>query len=160
AAVVPATSASAAGCTFSIKAHPDSEATPFDQLDGIDALSGTNIWAVGLSNAGDDPLVEHYNGHKWTIVPAPTKGAGPELSDGAAISATNVWAVGNYSPPGAHIRTLVEHWNGKKWTIFPSPNPVAGSDNFLKGVAAVSATNVWAVGANGRPGTKPIIEHW
>jgi hypothetical protein len=41
-----------------------------------------------------------------------------------------------------------------------SPNPISGSDNFLKGIDAVSANDIWAVGSNGRPGNKAIIQHY
>ena len=39
----------------------------------------------------------------------------------------------------------MEHWNGTAWSVVPSPSP--GTDgNYLNGVAAVSANDVWAVG--------------
>ncbi|HXJ65981.1 MAG TPA: hypothetical protein VNN79_19655 [Actinomycetota bacterium] len=161
--LVPATTASADGsCRFELVLHPEvGGSQPFDQLYGIDALSGTNIWAVGSSGAAAKPLVEHWINHDWSIVAAPDKGSTTELYDVTAISPTNVWAVGYYTPSaGGHNRTLIEHWNGHAWNIVASPNPVAGADNFLKGIDAVSATNIWAVGSNGRPGSKTIIEHY
>lgn len=45
---------------------------------------------------------------------------GGNLNSGAAISAKNVWAVGNYG--SATSRTLIEHWNGVKWRQVPSQN--------------------------------------
>jgi len=42
--------------------------------------------------------------------------------------------------------TLIEHWNGSRWSIVPSPSP--GGDSLLKGVAAVSANDAWAVGSS------------
>jgi hypothetical protein len=160
--LVPSTTASAAaGCTFKLVGHPEVGSPAFDQLYGIDALSATNIWAVGSSGAAGKPLVEHWNGTKWSIVAAPDKGATTELLGVTAISPTNAWAVGYDTPAaGGHIRTLIEHWNGHAWSVVASPNPIAGADNFLKGIDAVSATNIWAVGSNGRPGTKTIIEHY
>jgi hypothetical protein len=157
---VPATSL-AAGCVIKPVAHPEVGGTPFDQLYGIDALSATNIWAVGSSGAADKTLVEHWNGAKWSIVPSPSKGSIIELQDVTAIGPSNAWAVGYFFPSGGgHLRTLVEHWNGTKWTIVASPNPISGSDNVLNGVDAVSASNVWAVGANGQPGAHTIILHF
>jgi hypothetical protein len=47
------------------------------------------------------------------------------------------------------------HWDGTVWTIVPSPNSAAGYSSLL-GVAAVSATDIWAVGG----GQRTIIEHW
>ncbi|MFL5799170.1 MAG: hypothetical protein ACJ77A_14720 [Actinomycetota bacterium] len=156
-----ATAATAVACTFNPVNHPEVDSPPFDQLYGIDALSATNIWAVGSSGAAGRPLVEHYNGTKWRIVPSPDKGSTTELYDVTVLGAKNAWAVGYYTPVGGgHNRTLVEHWNGTRWVVVASPNPIAASDNFLKGVDAVSATNIWAVGANGRPGNKTVIEHF
>jgi hypothetical protein len=157
----PATAATAASCTIKLVAHPEVDATPFDQLYGIDALSATNIWAVGSSGAASRPLVEHFNGTKWKIVPSPDKGSTTELNDVTVLGPKNAWAVGYYFPTGGgHNRTLIEHWNGTRWNVVASPNPIAASDNFLKGVDAVSASNIWAVGSNGRPGNKTLIEHY
>jgi hypothetical protein len=59
-------------------------------------------------------------------------------------SAKDVWAVGIGGVSG----TLIEHWNGVRWRVTPSPNPATGAAGqvFLFGVAAVSATDAWAVG--------------
>jgi len=46
------------------------------------------------------------------------------------------------------------------WKVVSSPNPGTAS-NFLNGVAAVAANNVWAVGSFGNaPGGQPLITHW
>lgn len=157
----PAIAGKAAACSFKLVQHPDAGDPPFDQLFGIDALSATNIWAVGSSDAAGEPLVMRYNGTRWRIVPTPDKGSITELFDVTVVGPRNAWAVGYYLPAGGgHTKTLIEHWNGTRWTIVPSPNPISGSDNFLKGVDAVSANDVWAVGSNGRPGNKTIILHW
>ena len=71
------------------------------------------------------------------------KSAG-QLHAVAAVSATDVWAVGcSGGCNGAD--SLVLHWNGKKWSKIASPDPGAGFDE-LTGVSAVSARSVWAVG--------------
>jgi hypothetical protein len=60
------------------------------------------------------------------------------------ISSTDIWAVGN-SLSGDVRSTLIEHWDGTRWSVVPSPNgpePI----NWLTGVSAVSADDVWAVG--------------
>lgn len=44
------------------------------------------------------------------------------------LSASNVWAVGDY----ANSTTLIKHWNGTWWLIATSPNPA------LRAVAAVA----------------------
>ena len=70
-----------------------------------------------------------------------------ELFSVAAVSASNVWAVGFSTDSTTTDHTLIEHWNGTSWSVVKSPSPGSGSDS-LSGVAAISANNVWAVGAS------------
>jgi hypothetical protein len=58
----------------------------------------------------------------------------------AATSTRSAWAVGTDGDS-----TLIMHWNGTSWARVPSPSP-GTTENFLGGVAAASAGNVWAVG--------------
>ena len=65
------------------------------------------------------------------------------LNSVVALSATDVWAVGNYilpATPSSH--TLIAHWDGTSWNVVPSPD-VWGT---LTSVAAVGAHDVRAVG--------------
>src|SRR2546427_1444959 len=101
-------------------------------------------------------------GGKWSIVKSPNAGSDVnELLGVAAVSTTNVWAVGYYTKNGG-AQTLIEHWNGTSWQVVSSPN-VGSSANVLYGVAAVSATNLWAVGQHTNThslGYLTLIEHW
>ena len=56
--------------------------------------------------------------------------------------------------------TLIDHWNGTAWTQVPSPSP--GITNNLSGVAALSATDAWAVGSYSTSGDDQhtLVEHW
>jgi hypothetical protein len=145
-------------------------------LFGVTALAPQNAWAVG-SYAGARPghrfwpqrtLILHWNGKTWQRVRSPNppdKNLGTSshhdgLAAVAAVSARNVWAVGNYfrrAANGRHsFQTLVLHWNGKRWKHVASPNPgKLGSPNRLYDVAAISATEVWAVGSYRR---RPLVE--
>src|SRR6266702_1246885 len=98
----------------------------------------------------------------WTVVSSPNPGAGNGLFGVASISANDVWAVGNFSNIGSLEQTLTLHWNGKKWSHIKSPN-VSSQDSELNGVAAVSATDIWAVGAffnTTNNVTQTLIEQW
>ena len=57
-------------------------------------------------------MIVHWNGQAWKKVPSPSP---PQsgLSDVAATSAANAWAVGFYGT--AHPKTLILHWNGRAW---------------------------------------------
>ena len=56
---------------------------------------------------------------------------------------------------------LILHWNGSSWG--KAATPKLPSNNQVLGLAAASATNVWAVGSYGRspaPFTRTLIMHW
>src|SRR5207249_1249822 len=96
------------------------------------------------------------------VVSSPNAGAGNNYLEGVGVaSANDVWAVGYYqNGTGTPFQTLVERWNGTAWSVVSSPNAGIRS-NFLNGVAAVSANDVWAVGYyyNGSV-NQTLVEHW
>jgi hypothetical protein len=107
-----------------------------------------------LFNSPRKTLIEHWNGTRWKHVASPNPGdpagtLGSVLTGVTATSASNVWAVGDYSDSTATL-TLTARWNGTAWKQVASPNPAgtaAFDDNGLNAVAATSAANVWAVGS-------------
>lgn len=141
------------GAGWKIIASPDSSKIG---LNAVAARASNDVWTVGSTNAGKT-LVEHWNGHRWGIIPTPTpaNAFGGTLLGVAALSPTDVWAVGSYITTTAQL-TLIEHWNGHRWSIVSSPNKPS-SANQLRGIAAVSANNIWAVGI---AGTQTLVEHW
>ncbi len=125
-------------------------------LAAVAALSATNAWAVGNYEGPDSlqrTLVEHWNGTSWTQVPSPSSSQRFNiLSAVATVSANDAWAVGSGVTASNKNEQLIEHWDGKTWTITPNP-AVSQGDSTLSGVAAISASDVWAVEG-------PLIEHW
>ncbi len=93
----------------------------------------------------------------WGTVPSPNGGYGPnELRDVAALSATDVWAVGSFGEfiaPEAQI----QHWDGTAWTL--SQLPVNLPRGELLGIDAAAADDVWAVGGAASNGDSFIL-HW
>jgi hypothetical protein len=167
--LLPAAAAASTGA-FTVAATPN-QGTSNNELLGIAAVSANNAWAVGYYQAGtcvcnQRTLSEHWDGSSWSIVSTPNAGTSfgdyDVLKGAAAPSATNVWAVGyagNASSP--NDKALVEHWNGTTWSIVASPDPDYTQD--LYAVAAVSASDIWAVGGsfNYNPyGYGALIEHW
>src|SRR5207244_6438633 len=97
----------------------------------------------------------------WNVVQSPNVGAiWNQLNAVAAVSSSDVWAVGYYINTGILYQTLIGHWDGAAWSAVPSPN-LGTDNNALWGVAAVSSSDVWAVGwyHNG-PGNQTLVEHW
>jgi hypothetical protein len=126
---------------------------------GMAAVSSTDVWAVGsvISGGVAQTFIEHWNGKKWAVVPSPNASAQNNHLDGVtAISVNDVWAVGDFQNASGVFQTLTEHWDGTAWRIVPSPSG-AGPQAGLLGVAAVSTSNVWAVGDTG---SNTLIEQW
>jgi hypothetical protein len=67
------------------------------------------------------------------------------LSDVAAVSATDAWAVGYLG--NAHPVPLIVRFNGSSWTRQSLPGITGGG--VLYSVAAISASDAWAVGGAG-----------
>jgi len=89
-----------------------------NELHSVRATSTTDAWAVGTFISGPatyDTLIEHWNGHVWSVVDSPNPSATTNFLNGVVTtSATNAWAVGYYYD-GAVYHTLILHWNGHTW---------------------------------------------
>jgi hypothetical protein len=138
---------------------------------GLDACMavGEN-YEIGV---GYGPLVERWDGGKWSIVPAPIPGDAALNQNGtyevrlhgvSCASATFCVLVGeftkNWDP--FEIGTLVEEWDGSSWTVQPSPNLPGGKQNLLWGVSCLSTASCVAVGESRNSGGIPntLIERW
>jgi hypothetical protein len=79
----------------------------------------------------------------------------------AALSATDVWAVGNFHRfSDAADKTLVERWDGTQWKLVPTPN-TSSQTNILAGVAVVGSDDAWAVGYFVEHDSyQTLLEHW
>ena len=141
---------------------------PDSSISGVGAITNTllsvsadasnDVWAVGTET------LLHFNGTTWTEVPSPLLHA----NSVTALSPTNAWAVGTvtvFADHRQHTKPAIEHWDGTSWSIVssPNPNPAPTKDTALHGIAAVSADDIWAVGAGNFStvsGTATLIEHW
>jgi hypothetical protein len=78
--------------------------TDFNVLQAVSGSPG-RVWAVGLS--GGATFILRWNGAVWARVPSPSPGkAFNDLSGVSAVSATNAWAVGQFSA-GTAARELI-----------------------------------------------------
>ncbi len=135
-------------------------------LYGVSAVSSTDVWAVGHfsdPSTGTYTLTLHWDGTKWSITPSPNLSPnGNFLFSVEAVSANDVWAVGQYTVPNPPGPTLVMHWDGIEWGAVSNPNP-GTIHNIFWGVSAVSTHDVWAVGnqwdGSGSP-FSTLIEHY
>jgi len=104
-------------------------------------------------------LAEHWDGHRWAVVNSPHPGLADNMLYGvAAVSGSDVWAVGTDSGPDNAFHPLLEHWNGQSWSVTPVP-ALAGADGILTAVTSVPGQGVWAVGqlAMGAPDRQIVL---
>lgn len=141
----------ALACAVALLPHGRAVAAPVQgALSAVAVVSAHDVWAVGNATV-------HWGGRGWHVLPSPTP-AGAHLYGVAALSTSDVWAVGT-TAEGSAGRTLIEHWNGHRWSIVPSPTPPSRFGFALRGVAAVSPVDAWAVGNDNGSGDA-VIEHW
>ncbi|HJP65730.1 MAG TPA: hypothetical protein VKA30_05435 [Actinomycetota bacterium] len=137
-------------------------------FNGVLALSGTDVWAVGEStnpqadNQDQRTLIEHWNGTVWSIVPSPNPAvngnSGDVLMGIDGNGPNDLWTVGwAFDEPNQQIQMLLAHWNGSAWTAAPSPSPL-GSAHFGTAVTTISPTDAWAVGNDSLE--ENISAHW
>ena len=136
-------------------------AGPQTTLNGVATAPSGDVWAVGTDfhTGTARTFIEHrdVNTTRWSVVPSPNASAQNNLLVAvAAVSASNVWAVGDFQNDQNVFQTLIEHWDGTAWRIVHSPSG-SGIQAGLLSVAALSGTNVWAAGNSG---TATLIEHW
>ena len=146
---------------------PNVEGTNVNQLNHVRAVSPDNVWAVGYSGVLSvhySTLALHWNGKTWKIVHTPNPPGSPnsDLSDVAAISATNIWASGyTYDDATSRFVTLFEHWDGHAWKRVASPSVANSDGSFILGLGAVSGGGIWAAGwYDTGGGDAPMMEHW
>ena len=104
-------------------------------------------------------FIAHWDGSAWSVVPAPCLEGKKvsacssasidlnELTGVAAISGNDAWASGsegNVNNMNFHI-PYVLHWDGTAWSLVRTPNR-GGEGSLLRGITALSADDVWAVG--------------
>lgn len=133
--------------------------TLYSTLFDVEVISPTDIWVVGSADAL--PLIEHWNGTRWSVVPLPAGITGGRLNAVEAISATDIWAAGYWLDSTGSVLTLVLRWDGQSWRQVPSPN-VTPADNQLQSLAIVSSDDIWAVGHSGTEvqSRETLILHW
>jgi hypothetical protein len=161
----PAAAASLAGSGWTVE--PSYSFGSLDNvLAGVSAASLNDAWAVGAyypaSSTVLATLAHHFDGNRWTAFPLPNVGAQENVLYAVAMPTTGkAWAVGYYVSGKFVQQTLIEHFDGTVWTVVPSPSPGA-LQNILFSVAAITDSDVWAVGAEQDASGlwHTLTEHW
>ncbi len=134
-------------------------------LNAVTVVAANDVWAVGGFVDGNghlQTLMEHWNGTAWTQAtnPSPQPGSITNSLTGVdAVTSNDIWAVGYYSNNATGPnKAMALHWDGTAWSNVTIPS-VGSRDNFLQGVSAITANDVWAVGYYGNT-YQTLIEHW
>jgi hypothetical protein len=124
-------------------------------LQHVKTFSPTNAWAVGVGESGSlaAATAAHWDGTSWTQVSTGfTTTLGLTMNVITGPSANDIWAAGQAQSFGYHNKvrhSVLLHYNGTAWSQVTVPDTGGIVD-----VAAISATNAWAVGWDGS------VLHW
>jgi hypothetical protein len=124
-------------------------------LQHVKAFSGTNAWAVGTGFSGSQTTATaaHWDGTSWTPVSTGfSTPLGLVLNTITGSSSSDIWVAGQAHSSGYHNRvqhSVLLHYNGTSWSQVTVPDTGG-----LVDVAALSATDAWAVGSDGS------VLHW
>jgi hypothetical protein len=134
------------------------------ELNSISCTTSSSCMAVGRwENASSDfvSLAQVWNGSGWTVVTTPNPGAGTSGQfEGVSCAGANFCvAVGEWYT-GSDWQAQLATWNGTSWTNTTAPEADASVDNFLGGVACISATSCSASGNAGDPNLSPVALSW
>lgn len=145
-------------------------------LNSVVAQAATSVWAAGYFNGlgyNPQPLIERWDGSAWRVVNSPlppgaTAGSFSALS--VVPGSSQLWAVGSVrygaAPPTGGIgyfQPLIERWDGSAWQSVTGPTLPSGAlAGELRGVAALSAMDAWAVGdyTASDHTIRALIAHW
>jgi hypothetical protein len=117
----------------------------FLDLDGVTAISATDVWAVGVYDLTGGPwqtLTMHWDGAEWSVVDS--QSPDPQLNRLYGVTALpqgDVWAVGY----GGNTGTLALRRAGESWALTVTPNE-GTADNVLNAISVHTAQDIWAVG--------------
>ena len=78
---------------------------------------------------------------------------GSNLSQLAALSANDIWAVGQAG--GASSAGLIQHWDGRIWQTVTNPSP---PNTRFNAISARAPDDLWVVGTG--EGHNCVVEHW
>jgi hypothetical protein len=133
-----------------VPGRPDAAGTVYAVLGSVSCARATECFAAGSFIPGAlgnqyRPLIERFNGTRWSVAPAAVPARPVQLFGVSCASATDCVAVGTeYS----HLlgATFAEHWNGTQWTVTPVPVPPNAKDSELNGVSCTGDGSCMAVG--------------
>jgi hypothetical protein len=122
------------------------------RLDDLAVRGPNDVWAVGSAPDAIDglPLVQHWNGHRWTVVASPGLPPGWVGGFGSISTAPNgdLWITGGaQTPDGSEVEDLVYRFAKGRW--YPVPIDGLSHLSYVWNTIPLSPQDVWAVGIGG-----------
>lgn len=164
------------GSAWRVVSSPAPAGATAGHFNAIARIAGTSqLWAVGSVRIGPppagmlgyfQPLIERWDGSTWQIAASPSLPSGSlagSLNGVIALSASDAWAVGDYTTSAHKLRALIAHWDGSAWKVVTGPDAVGSLPVVSLGsVAAANAHDVRAVGHTYTADSQyvPLIAQW
>jgi len=152
------------GHRWSLQSSPSRNSA--SQLSAVSCASADMCMAVGNEvgplRTRSGPLIERWNGHRWTVEAAATP-RGADNTDPLSVSCPSARVcrlVGYYNDsteigvPNVTELPLAEGFNGRRWTLDHVALPTGQSSTELTSVSCPRADRCLTLGAPG-PGTHP-----
>ena len=139
------------GHSWLVEPTPSPVTANGDILRSVSCVSAVDCWAAGYTDGATTNmaiLLEHWNGHSWSIVGAPSPHA-TVVNSISCSSAANCWVVGAYDAFPGVGNLLAEHWNGNRWTIVPTSGS-SGSAGEFAAVSCQAVFTCWMSGSGTR----------
>jgi hypothetical protein len=136
-----------------------------NSLYGIAALPDGTAWATGIytqaSGHTGRALTEHWNGHRWAVVPAANPGSAEDmLYSVTGVSDADVWAAGTYGDADGYFHPLIERWNGHRWMAGRIAGLGPAVHGILTSVTSAGHRGVWATGQiSGPDADRQVVLH-
>jgi hypothetical protein len=107
-----------------------------------------DAWGVGKTTgfgrrAPTNPLIEHFNGTAWSVVPNPS-GRSTQLFSVAALATSDAWAVGTDYAMNAGL--VVQHWDGTSWSLVAIQSPPGSTFNQILQLSSAAPSTLVGVG--------------
>lgn len=120
-------------------------------LIAVRAFSATDVTAVGTwfsATTTGGPLIEHWDGHAWSVSSAPNPaGCQATFTSVAAVPGTAGRFAAGFciNADGTATQAVIERLTGAGWSIVPAHAPARSA---LMSITPVSGKEIWAVGSS------------
>jgi hypothetical protein len=123
-------------------------------------LAGLSTHSMPARPAQTAHPLTSCSSNAWRVVDGQNGPWNNLLSGVAAVSPTDIWAVGNSQDASTgNDQNFTQHWDGTAWSAVSVPNFSSGND--LNDVAAITANDVWTVGVTTTSGSPSgTTFHW